>query len=130
MKRVKLFLATLLTVALALFCLAGCSGAEGTYKLSKIVVENGVGTKQVYRVGEEMDGEILTKDFVVLELKENGKFTFETKMSNEGVTEGTWKEKDDDIFLTVNGVTNELDEEDGLWKLEISDSVEIYLKKQ
>ena len=129
MKKVKLFLATLLTVVLALFCLAGCS-VEGTYKLSKIVVENG-DQKTVYRLGDEYQGETLTKDFVVWELKENGKFTL-TMGKGEGqiVRNGTWKEKDDDIFLTVDGVTIEVDEDDGYYEFEPTEGVEIYLKKQ
>ena len=129
MKRVKLFLATLLTVVLALFCLAGCS-VEGTYKLSKIVVENG-DQKTVYRLGDEFQGETLTKDFVVLELKENGKFTLVMgKGEDQMIKNGTWKEKGDDIYLTADNITIEVDEDDGYLEFEPTGGVEIYLKKQ
>lgn len=92
MKKVKLWLATVVALVLGVCCLAACgSGVEGTYKFYSMTVEG-----QTLKAGESYMGVInLSEEFFVLELKGDGTCVMKTAMADETV-EGTWKQDGED----------------------------------
>lgn len=100
MKKVKVLLVGILTLVLSLFCLVGC-GVEGTYKFESLSV-GALGFTKTYEVGEEYNGEKLTKDYFTLELKKDG-----TAVVGEDGSTFTcdWAEDDGKITFKQNGIT-------------------------
>ena len=107
MKKVKsLLITTIIAVcaAIACFAFAACSedtGLEGTYKVSYMTMTLD-GTTTTVKAGESYMGMTINSDYVVLEIKDDGNFS----MTGMGQTqEGTWKEEDGVVKLTVDGET-------------------------
>lgn len=95
MKKVKLAIASFLTVVIGLFCLVGCTlFTAGTYKFCKM--ETVAGT---WEVGENFLGQKLTEDFATLVLNSDNTFTFKEKEDKDDGDTGTWKEEDGEILL-------------------------------
>ena len=88
MKKVRVFLATILTFMLCLFCFAGC-GVEGTYKFESMTVKAGPVTTTV-NAGEEYMGKVMSADSMTIELKKDGVAV----IGGEEAIECKWEEKD------------------------------------
>ena len=101
MKKVKVFLVGILTLVLSLFCLVGC-GPAGTYKFESLTV-GALGFEKTYEVGQEYNGEELTKDYFTLELKDDGTAV----IGDDGETFNCqWTEGEDGtITFKQNGLT-------------------------
>ncbi len=110
MKKLKVWLLTLVSVMAIVCCLAACgsSSKAGTYKIASMTI---AGTE--YKVGDEIPvlGK-LADDYVTITLNEDGTCEMVAKMvGTEIKTEGTWKENADDsnkIDMTVEGSTQTL----------------------
>lgn len=110
MKKLKVWLLTLVSVMAIVCCLAACgsSSKAGTYKIASMTI---AGTE--YKVGDEIPvlGK-LTDDYVTITLNEDGTCEMVAKMVGMEIkTEGTWKENADDsnkIDMTVEGSTQTL----------------------
>lgn len=101
MKKVKLFLVSLLTVILSLFCLVGCT--TGKYK----AVSYKIGPASVDITDEDNESYV--------ELKGDNTAIVHVKVATISVDgTGTWEEKDDKISITIEGVTYSATEKDGV----------------
>ena len=108
MKKLKVWLLTLVSVMAIVCCLAACgsSSKAGTYKIASMTI---AGTE--YKVGDEIPvlGK-LADDYVTITLNEDGTCEMVAKMvGTEIKTEGTWKENADDsnkIDMTVRKHAN------------------------
>ena len=104
MKKVTVWLASVLALIVGLCCLAACGGGvEGTYKFYSMTVG-----EQTVKAGEEMGGVTISKDYMVLELKKDGNCTVKSAMAGGQEQSGTWKKNDEDenkIEVTVDGET-------------------------
>lgn len=107
MKKLKVWLLTLVSVMAIVCCLAACgSGTKaGTYKLYSMTVN---GTE--YKAGDEVPvlGK-LADDYITITLNEDGSCEMTIKvLGQEAKNEATWKENADDskkIDLTAEGKT-------------------------
>lgn len=91
MKKARVFLVTILTFILCLFCFAGC-GVEGTYKFESMTVKVGPTTTTV-NAGDEYMGQVMDADSMTIELKKDGVAVF----GGEEAMECKWEEKDGTI---------------------------------
>jgi Zn/Cd-binding protein ZinT len=99
MKKFKVFLVSLLTIVMSLFCFASC-GVEGTYKFESLTVQL-IGTTTI-KVGDEYLGQEVTEDFMTITLNKDNTVSF----SRDGEdSDGTWeKGEDGHIIITVGGM--------------------------
>ena len=98
MKKLKIFLVSLLTAILCLFCLASC-GERGVYKVT--AYEVGSSTIDVDSDSTASYIELKRKDVAVVSLDIAGVATIEGT--------GTWSEVSDDKYkITVDGVSYEV----------------------
>ncbi len=101
MKKVKLFLVSLLTVILSLFCLVGCTA--GKYK----AVSYNLGFVSFDITDEDNESYV--------ELKGDKTAIVHVKVDVISVDgTGTWEEKDDEISITIEGITYNATEKDGV----------------
>lgn len=128
MKRLKLWLMTLVAVVVGVCSLAACGSSQaGLYKLSTMTVEGTTIT-----AGEEFQGITISADAVTLELKEDG--TVEMKMNLMGMNEtltGTWKQNADDakkVDITVDGETQTCECDGSTIKFDVDGAVTIMKK--
>ena len=131
MKKVKsLLITTILAVCAAIACFAftACSddtALEGTYKFSSMTMTVD-GTTTTVKAGESYMGMTVNSDYVVLEIKDDGKFS----MTGMGQTkEGSWTEEDGVVKLTVDGETLDAKHSGKTLTLEITDGVTVELTK-
>ena len=131
MKKVKgLLITTILAVcaAIACFAFAACSddtGLEGTYKFSSMTMTVD-GTTTTVKAGESYMGMTVNSDYVVLELKDDGNFS----MTGMGRTqEGTWKEEDGVVKLTLDGDTIDAQHSGKTLTLNIEEYISVTLSK-
>lgn len=104
MKKMRIFLATILTFMLCLFCFVGC-GVEGTYKFESMTIKAGLVTTTV-QAGEEYMGQVMDADSMTIELKKDGVAV----IGGEEAMECKWEEKDGAIlfYTEVAGVRADL----------------------
>lgn len=91
-------------------CLTACSTSfTGTWKLSSVSVSVG-GVETTMEAGKEYEGTVISKDAVVLEIKEDNTFELRGAMADTvgGTQSGTWKEEDGKYYLTAEGETIEI----------------------
>ena len=67
MKKMKVLLASVLTLVMCLFCLVGC-GSTGTYKFQSLTTEV-MGFSKTVEAGDEYEGEKIKSDYATVELK-------------------------------------------------------------
>jgi hypothetical protein len=120
MRKIKVFLVSLLAMVLGLFCFVACGegNIEGTYKFSSITMQNpmydaenpvsGVEEYITVKVGEMFDptgsgmGITFSADFMVVELKADGVLSVTSAMGGEPETmTGTWTQDGDKVTLTM-----------------------------
>ncbi|MBE7091202.1 MAG: hypothetical protein E7363_04735 [Clostridiales bacterium] len=95
------------------FCLTACGGSKeasiaGTYKFFSMT-ETYNGETETTNVGDEIyPGIIITEDFMVVELKEDG--TFIAMMEGEESGTGTWVKSGNNVVVTPTGEGNDEDE--------------------
>lgn len=105
MKKKLVWLLTLVVAVVAMFSLVACGGSiEGTYKFySMKAEENGISLE--LKAGESYMGVTLSKDFVTMEINDDG--TFRLVFAGEEET-GTWTINEEDpgkIDMVVDGET-------------------------
>ena len=131
MKKVKsLLITTIIAVcaAIACFAFAGCkddTALEGKYNFSSMTMTIGEETTTV-KAGESYMGATISKDYAVLEIKDDGTFSLTAMGQTQS---GTWKEEDGTVKLTVNGQTIDAKHEGKTLTLSITDGVSLTLSK-
>ena len=112
MKRVKIWLVTLLALIVSMFVFSSCdvlngllgekqeADVVGTYKMH-CIIRDGV----EYGMGESPTGLTITEDMTIWEFKEDNTFVSTSNMySITETVSGTWTEENGKITLTVDGV--------------------------
>ena len=101
MKKMRVFLVGILTLVFSLFFLVGC-GPAGTYKFESLKM-GALGFEKTYEVGQEYNGEELTKEYFTLELKDDGTAV----IGDDGETfTCEWTEGEDGVItFKQNGIT-------------------------
>lgn len=91
----------LMTVCLAVCCLfAGCSPYAGTYKFESVTASI-LGFEKTTHVDDSEDDEY-TKDYMVLKVEGNNKFTLTEKTNGQTVIkEGTWEEVEEGTIKLI-----------------------------
>ena len=95
---VRVFLATILTFMLCLFCFAGC-GVKGTYKFDSMTVKAAGVEVATVKVGEEYEGEKMEADSFTVDLQKDGVAVF----GGEEELTCSWEEKDGVVTFTSEG---------------------------
>ena len=98
MKKARVFLVTILTFILCLFCFAGC-GVKGTYKFESMTVKTAGVEVATVKVGEEYEGEKLDADYLTIDLQKDGVAVF----GGEEELTCSWEEKDGVVTFTYEG---------------------------
>ena len=119
MKKFKTLLLTSLTAVVLCFCFlfAGCGGTAGTYKFDSMTVAG-----QTVEAGDAG----LTEDYFVVTLNEDG--TAKVVEGGEYEMDGTWKEEDGKVIITMQGVDQTF-EKSGSKLIMENDGAKIVLKK-
>ena len=128
MKKFKTLLLTSLTAIVLCFCFlfAGCGSVTGTYKFSSMKMEF-LGETIEYEVGDTVMGMgELTEDYFVVTLNEDG--TAKVVEGGEYEMDGTWKEEDGKVIITMQGVDQTF-EKSGSKLIMENDGAKIVLKK-
>ena len=128
MKKFKTLLLTSLTAVVLCFCFlfAGCGSVAGTYKFSSMEMEF-LGETIEYEVGDTVMGMgELTEDYFVVTLNEDG--TAKVVEGGEYEMDGTWKEEDGKVIITMQGVDQTF-EKSGSKLIMENDGAKIVLKK-
>ena len=128
MKKFKTLLLTSLTAVVLCFCFlfAGCGSVTGTYKFSSMKMEF-LGETIEYEVGDTVMGMgELTEDYFVVTLNEDG--TAKVVEGGEYEMDGTWKEEDGKVIITMQGVDQTF-EKSGSKLIMENDGAKIVLKK-
>lgn len=89
-------------------CMSACStGITGTYKFSKMTVNQG-GVSMEVVAGESFMGVTVNSDAYVLTVKDDNTFELVVNMGEEQKQSGTWEEKDGKYYFTVEGESIEV----------------------
>lgn len=116
-------------LCLCVMALAACSSGTGTYKFSSMTFTDD-GETMTFNAGDEFEGETLSADMFVLELKKDDTFTMTSPlMGSDEAQSGTWKKDGKTITLTVDGesITATLDGK--TLTITIEEGVSVVLKK-
>lgn len=90
MKKMKVLLASVLTLIMCLFCFVGC-GTTGTYKFQSLSVEV-MGFSKTYEVGDEYEGEKIKSDYASVKLNSDNTAVITI---DETVYNCEWAEEED-----------------------------------
>ena len=127
----KKFIAAFVSlVAIVAVCavMSACSaGFAGTYKFSKMSMEQG-GISVEIKSGESYMGITLTENAYTLEIKEDNTFVMTVNMGTETTQEGKWEQKDGKYYLVAEGESIEVPF-DGKTIIFEMDGVKVELKK-
>ena len=128
MKKFKTLLLTSLTAIVLCFCFlfAGCGGTAGTYKFDSMTYAGQ--TVEVGDQGMDPNGTVIeiTEDYFVVTLNEDG--TAKVVEGGEYEMDGTWKEEDGKVIITMQGVDQTF-EKSGSKLIMENDGAKIVLKK-
>ena len=101
MKKLTMWLLSLVIAVMGLCACVACGGIVGTYKFQSLKTTQGGVTVEL-KVGEKFLGLVeLSEDYAVFEIKEDGTFT--VTVMDEASQSGTWEEKDGEYVFTADG---------------------------
>ena len=128
MKRVKIWLVTLLTFIVSAFAFTSCEALAGifgdsivgTYKMCGIIKRD-----VTYEIGDEMEGVVLTEDMIKLEIKSDN--TFVLKFNNylgqlTEECEGTWAKDEEDSMDGYTYYRLIIDEDEGAFEIRTNEN--------
>ena len=127
MKKVKGFLAAVVSAVL-LVCMAACStGITGTYKFSSMSMNQG-GLSLEVKAGEEFMGVTITEEAYSLTVNEDNTWTMKVNVGEEFTQSGTWEGKDGKYLFSAEGKSMEVTLSGNTLTFE-QDGAKIVLKK-
>ncbi|MDE6274202.1 MAG: hypothetical protein K2L87_04050 [Clostridiales bacterium] len=102
MKKLTVWLSTLVVAIIGILCLVACGGDPvGTYKFDSMSGKM-EGVSIDVKVGDKLMGMIeLTEDYMVIEIKEDNTYTM--KMAGQNAGSGTWEQSGSKIILKATG---------------------------
>ena len=108
MKKLKLFLLTILAVVLGTLGFVACGdngGVEGTYNFSYISTTTSDGEPLLVYAGEKYEGVVVPEDLIEIKLQSGGKLTIkliENFETSEKITfKGSWEKGEGDILVFI-----------------------------